>query len=91
MFDRLPEWGKRANWAHLNSFEAFVLFAPAALLCLIADVHSNIAITAAWAYPALRLAYIAAYVANLPPVRSLCWAGAMTCAGLLYLEGLKAI
>ena len=25
MFDRLPEWGKRANWAHLNSFEAFVL------------------------------------------------------------------
>ena len=91
MSDRLPEWGKRANWAHLNSFEAFVLFAPAALLCLIADVHSNIAITAAWAYPALRLAYIAAYVANLPPVRSLCWAGAMTCAGLLYLEGLKAI
>jgi uncharacterized MAPEG superfamily protein len=91
MFDRLPEWGKRANWAHLNSFEAFVLFAPAALLCLIAEVNSAAAITAAWAYPALRLAYIAAYVANLPPVRSLCWAGAMTCAGLLYLEGLKAI
>ena len=59
--------------------------------CLIADVHSSSAIAAAWAYPALRLAYIAAYVANLPPLRSLCWAGAMTCAGLLYLEGLSAI
>jgi uncharacterized MAPEG superfamily protein len=35
MAERLPEWGKRANWAHLNSFEAFTLFAPAALLCLI--------------------------------------------------------
>jgi uncharacterized MAPEG superfamily protein len=91
MFDRLPEWGKRANWAHLNSFEAFVLFAPAALLCLIAHVESTTAITAAWMYPALRLAYIAAYVANLPPVRSLCWAGAMVCTGILYIESLRSL
>ena len=91
MFDRLPEWGKRANWAHLNSFEAFVLFAPAALLCLIAQVESTTAITAAWMYPALRLAYIAAYVANLPPVRSLCWAGAMVCTGILYIESLRSL
>jgi uncharacterized MAPEG superfamily protein len=89
MFDRLPEWGKRANWAHLNSFEAFVLFAPAALLCLIANVQSGTAIGAAWIYPALRLGYIAAYVANLPPLRSLCWAGALVCTGILYIESLK--
>jgi uncharacterized MAPEG superfamily protein len=91
MFERLPEWGKRANWAHLNSFEAFTLFAPATLLCLIADVQSSAAIAAAWAYPVLRLVYIPAYVANLPPLRSLCWAGAMTCTGILYLEGLKSL
>jgi uncharacterized MAPEG superfamily protein len=91
MFDRLPEWGKRANWAHLNSFEAFVLFAPATLLCLIAHVESAAAMAAAWAYPALRLAYIAAYVANVPPVRSLCWAGAMVCTGILYLDGLRML
>jgi uncharacterized MAPEG superfamily protein len=89
MFDRLPEWGKRANWAHLNSFEAFVLFAPAALLCLISEVNSSTAIAAAWIYPGLRLAYIATYVANLPPLRSLCWAGAMTCTGILYLDSLR--
>ena len=89
MFDRLPEWGKRANWAHLNSFEAFVLFAPAALLCLIANVQSGTAIAAAWIYPALRLGYIAAYVANVPPLRSLCWAGAMVCTGIMYIESLK--
>ena len=88
MFERLPEWGKRANWAHLNSFEAFVLFAPAALLCLIANANSTTAVAAAWIYPVLRLAYIAAYVANLPPLRSLCWAGAMTCTGILYVNGL---
>lgn len=90
MADRLPEWGKRANWAHLNSFEAFTLFAPAALLCLITQVHNPIATAAAWIYPGLRLVYIAAYVANLPPLRSLCWAGGMVCTGVLYLEGLKA-
>ena len=91
MADRLPEWGKRANWAHQNCFEAFTLFAPAALLCLVAHVSAPAAIAAAWIHPALRLAYIGAYVANLPPARSLCWAGAITCTGILYLEGLKAV
>ena len=91
MADRLPEWGKRANWAHQNGFEAFTLFAPAVLLCLVSHVNAPAAITAAWIHPALRLAYIGAYVANLPPLRSLCWAGAITCTGILYLEGLKAV
>ena len=91
MFERLPEWGKRANWAHQNSFEAFTLFAPAALLCLVGHVSAPAAVTAAWIHPALRLGYIGAYVANIPPLRSLCWAGAMVCTGILYLEGLKAV
>jgi uncharacterized MAPEG superfamily protein len=91
MFERLPEWGKRANWAHQNSFEAFTLFAPAALLCLVGHVSAPAAVAAAWIHPALRLGYIGAYVANQPPLRSLCWAGAMICTGILYLEGLRAI
>lgn len=91
MAERLPEWGKRANWAHQNGFEAFTLFAPAALLCLVAHVSAPAAIAAAWIHPALRLAYIGAYVANQPPLRSLCWAGAISCTGILYLEGLKAV
>ncbi|MBM5798382.1 MAG: MAPEG family protein [Cyanobacteria bacterium M_surface_7_m2_040] len=91
MFERLPAWGKRANWAHQNSFEAFILFAPACLLALLAGAQGPIVTAGALAWPALRLAYIAAYVANLPPLRSLCWAGAMVCTGLLYIEGLKGI
>ena len=35
MFERLPAWGKRAQWAHQNCFEAFGLHAPACLLCLL--------------------------------------------------------
>ena len=91
MFDRLPAWGKRAAWAHQNCFEAFTLHAPAALLCLLAGVTSQIAIAAAWIHPALRLAYISAYVGNVPPLRGLCWAGGLTCTGVLYVEGLRAL
>ena len=91
MFERMPAWGKRASWAHQNSFEAFTLHAPACLLCLIAAVNSPIAMAVALAHPALRLIYIAAYVGNVPPLRGICWAAGLTCSGILYLEGLKAI
>jgi uncharacterized MAPEG superfamily protein len=91
MFERLPEWGKRANWAHQNSFEAFTLFAPAALLALVAGVQAPLALAAALLHPLLRLLYIAAYVLNQPLLRSLCWAGALLCTAELYVEGLKAV
>jgi uncharacterized MAPEG superfamily protein len=95
MFDRLPAWGKRANWAHQNTFEAFTLHAPACLLVLIVAAHgwapTGVAIAAAWLHPLLRLLYIAAYVANVPPLRSLCWAGGILCTGLLYSAGLQAV
>jgi uncharacterized MAPEG superfamily protein len=95
MFERLPAWGKRANWAHQNSFEAFTLHAPACLLALVAAAHgwlpTGLAIGAAWLHPLLRLAYIGAYVGNIPPLRSLCWAGAILCTALLYSGGLQAV
>ena len=91
MFERLPAWGQRATWAHQNSFEAFILFAPACLLALFSGVQNPVDAALALAWPALRLAYIGAYVANLAPLRSLCWAGAMVCSGALYVDGLKAI
>ena len=95
MFERLPAWGKRASWAHQNSFEAFGLHAPACLLALVAVLHGaevpQVALVAAWLHPALRLGYIGAYVANLPPLRSLCWAGAILCTAILYGIGLQGL
>ena len=91
MFERFPAWGKRASWAHQNSFEAFTLHAPACLLALVAGVSAPIAMAAAWLHPLLRLLYIGAYVGNVPPLRGLCWASALLCSGILYLEGLKAV
>ena len=95
MFERYPAWGKRASWAHQNSFEAFTLHAPAALLAVMAVMNGaslpSSAAIAAFAQPALRLAYIAAYVGNVPPARGLCWASGLICTGILYSEGLKAL
>ena len=95
MFERLPAWGKRANWAHQNSFEAFGLHAPACLLALIAAAAGSptaaLAVVAAWLHPLLRLGYIGAYIANLPPLRSLCWAAAVLCTAILYSEGLRGL
>jgi uncharacterized MAPEG superfamily protein len=91
MFERLPAWGKRASWAHQNSFEAFSLHAPACLLALQAGAGGSLLVAAALLQPLLRLAYIGAYVANVPLLRSLCWAGALVCTAALYLEGLKAV
>lgn len=91
MFDRLPTWGKRAAWAHQNCFEAFTLHAPAALLCVIAPPTATIAVAAAWLHPLLRALYIGAYVANVPPLRGLCWALGLVCTGILYLQGLTTL
>jgi len=95
MFERLPAWGKRANWAHQNSFEAFTLHAPACLLCLLVAPSVVAAApwvgVAAWLHPALRLAYVGVYLANVAPLRSLCWAGGILCTALLYSEGLRAV
>ncbi|MEB3234153.1 MAG: MAPEG family protein, partial [Cyanobacteriota bacterium] len=91
MFERLPTWGKRASWAHQNSFEAFILFAPACLLALVGGAEGVNVTLFSLAWPLLRLGYIGAYVANLPPLRSLCWAAAMVCTGVLYVEGLRGV
>lgn len=91
MFERLPAWGHRASWAHQNSFEAFTLHAPACLLCLHAGAAGPLLTAAALLQPLLRLIYIGAYVANQPLLRSLCWAVALVCTAVLYLEGLKAV
>ena len=93
--DRLPAWGKRASWAHQNSFESFGLHAPAALLALIAALQTGplpaIAAAVALIQPVLRLIYIGAYVSNIAPLRGLCWASALFCTGILNLEGLKVL
>jgi uncharacterized MAPEG superfamily protein len=99
MFERLPAWGKRATWAQQNGFEAFGLHAPACLLMILATMDGSEAgtsaggavVAAALLHPLLRLLYLIAYVAGVAPLRSLCWAGALTGTLLLYWSGLQVL
>ena len=71
----LPSRGRR--WRLVNGKPAPALPGIAAFVALI--------------QPILRLVYIGAYVGNIAPLRGLCWASALFCTGILYLEGLKAL
>ena len=95
MFDRFPAWGKRASWAQQNSFEAFTIHAPASLLAVVAVLSGHalpaISVVVAWANPALRVAYIFAYLFNVPIARSVAWFLGLLCSGILYGVGLGAL
>ena len=95
MFDRFPAWGKRASWAQQNSFEAFTIHAPAALLAVVAVLSGqtlpSIAVAVALAHPGLRVVYICAYLFNVPIARSLAWLLGLLCSGILYGVGLAAL
>ena len=95
MFDRFPAWGKRASWAQQNSFEAFTIHAPAALLAVVAVLSGNalpaITVAAAWAHPVLRVIYIIAYLFNVPIARSVAWLLGLLCSGILYGVGFGSL
>ncbi|MBW4690341.1 MAG: MAPEG family protein [Lyngbya sp. HA4199-MV5] len=71
LFDKLPDYAKRATWAHENAFESFVLFTAAALMAYVTGQQSSLAGWAAIAYVIARLFYPAFYILNVPIGRSL--------------------
>ena len=88
LFDKLPEFGKRAVWCHQNCWESISIHAPACLLCLITLPESRISLIAAFIHPFLRFLYIGAYVLNIPIARGLIWASGVFTTLVLYKEGL---
>ena len=85
MFDKLPDYAKRATWAHENTFEAFTIFAPAALMAYVTGQNSSLAIGAAIAFVVVRLLYSLFYIFNIPLARSLMFAIGVLCSGTLYV------
>jgi uncharacterized MAPEG superfamily protein len=88
---RLTGWRQRAHWAQLNAFESFPIFAAAAIVAYLAAPTSTTTTVAAWAYPATRVAYSFAFVADLASLRSLVWFASMACIVVLFLVGLGTI
>jgi uncharacterized MAPEG superfamily protein len=87
LFDKLPDYAKRATWAHQNSFESFSLFTAAALMAYVTKVDAPLAMQAAIAYIVARFLFSVFYILNVPLLRSLMFAVGTT--SIVTLMGLS--
>ncbi|MEH2009254.1 MAPEG family protein [Nostoc sp.] len=91
MFDKLPPYAQRATWAHQNTFEAFMIFAAAALMAYVTGINSSTAQVAAIAFVVARLLYSIFYILNIPVLRSLMFGiGSVSSATLIFLSIIQA-
>lgn len=91
MFDRLPEYAKRATWAHQNSFEVFMLFAAASLMVFTTAKASNYTTQVIICFLAARFTYSLFYILNVPLLRALSWAVSIGCIASLMGTSLVGI
>jgi uncharacterized MAPEG superfamily protein len=67
--------GQRASRALANMQEALPVFLALALLNLILGTAAAMAVTGATVFLVARIAYLAVYLAGIPVLRTLIWAG----------------
>jgi uncharacterized MAPEG superfamily protein len=83
MIDRVPPYARRATWAHENSFEAFALFTPAALMAYVTGLDGSAATTAAVLHPIARVLFQIFYIADRPRLRGAMYLTALLCSATL--------
>ncbi|AFY70545.1 hypothetical protein Pse7367_2282 [Thalassoporum mexicanum PCC 7367] len=84
LFEKLPDYAKRATWAHQNCFECFALFVAAALMVYVSGHASAYTSWAVLVFLMARFAYSVFYILNVPVMRSMMWAiGMASIAGLM--------
>jgi uncharacterized MAPEG superfamily protein len=91
MFDRLPEWGKRATWAHQNGWESFLLFTAAALMAYVSGVNSDTVRWAVLVYLVARLLFSVFYIANIGLLRSAMFAIGTSAIFTLMSESIRTV
>jgi uncharacterized MAPEG superfamily protein len=91
MFDRLPDYAKRATWAHQNSFEVFMLFAAASLMLFTTAKGTDYTNLVIAAFLVSRFTFSLFYILNIPILRSLSWAVSMSCIASLMGTSLVGI
>jgi len=81
---------KRAHAAHLNSFEAFPLFAAGVLVATMLNVKGATIDLLAITFVVARIGYIWCYISNYATPRSLVWfVGMGATIGLFVAAGMK--
>lgn len=84
MFDQLPDYAKRATWAHQNGFETFMIYSAAALMAYVTGVSSSLAANCAITFVILRLLFSLFYITNIPIARSLMFGLGSLCTYTLF-------
>jgi uncharacterized MAPEG superfamily protein len=88
---RLTGLPQRAFAAHVNSFEAFPLFAAAVLAAFLTGADPQRVMQLAIAFVVLRLLYGLVYLMNVAWLRSLVWFGALGCSVAIFTSALSAL
>ena len=85
----LEGWGRRAQAAQENGYEAFPAFAAGVLACALTGARPELAIALCIIHLIARLAYVACYALDWAPLRSLVWFVGTGCtAGLMLLPAI---
>jgi len=84
---KLEGAAQRAHAAHLNSFEAFPLFAAAVIVAQMSGAEQARVDMLALAFIGLRVIYGILYLANKAPLRSLVWLAALVCNVAIFIAG----
>lgn len=82
---RLTGMPARAHAAHLNSFEAFPLFAAAVIIAQQLAAPQGTVDMLAIAFVVLRVLYGVLYLADQHTLRSLVWVGALACTVAIFV------
>ena len=77
----------RAVAAQLNCFEAFPLFAAAVIIAYARGASQGTIDVLAIAFIALRIVYVALYLANLATLRTLVWLAGVVCVVSIFFVG----
>lgn len=80
-------WRKRANAAQSNAFESFPFFAAGVIVAVLRHAPQGRIDTLAAAFVVVRVAYLGLYLADLAPLRSLCWLAGFGCTVALLFQG----
>lgn len=82
----LTDFGQRALGAHINSIEAFPLFAAGVCLALISQANITLIQNLCVVFCCSRIAYLVCYWVDLDKIRSLIWTiGFCSCIWLMVL------
>ncbi len=88
LFDKLPDFAKRATWAHQNSWEVFSLFVAGDLMAYVTQKASFTTSVTVGIFLVARVLFSLFYILDMPWLRSPMWLVSIVCCAVLMSTSL---